>query len=245
MNLYDFFFNKSPSIDDYMYHTPHIITLVVVAVLGVLLVVFAKKMTEKQRRVLLWICFGILLAFEILHRVYRIVNNHAWYQFIPMHFSSLTVWIIMIAIIVKNKHFYNFSVICGLLASLAFLLHPATGFNAEVFRFDNYYSIMTHCVDFLFSVFVLACGYTQYKWKNFGVTGLCFSVIVVYSLLLNLVFFPGANYMYYIENITTLPYIVFLLGYISIVLIYLLSFYIINSIVTKIKAHKGAHLSNP
>lgn len=239
--LYDFFFGSNNKRTDYMYDTPHLIAIVSVVVASIIIIILARKMNKKQINITLWLFFAILLAFEIMHRVYRYVRGHAWYDYLPMHFSSITVWMIIIACATKNKHFLNLSVISGILSSVSFLAYPGVGFNVDVLKFTNYYSIITHCIDLIYASFAISAGLVSYKWKDIWITIVYFVLVFVHSLLLNFVFFPGENYLYYVENITSLPYGLYLAGYFAILIVYTLLFYVINGAVIKYKSNVKKH----
>src|SRR5690554_6527086 len=132
--IYDFFFGSSNKITNYMYKAPHLIAIGATILLSVALIILARKMTDKQKRTVLWVFFGLLLAFEITHRVYRFYRGHAWYDYLPLHFSSISVWVVIFATATKNKHLLNLSAISALLSSTIYLAYPGVGFNVDVLR---------------------------------------------------------------------------------------------------------------
>lgn len=240
--LYDFFFGNSPRREHYMYQTPHIIAIVATVLVAVALAVWARKMNKKQKQTILWVFFGVLLAFEIMFRINRLVRNHPWYDFIPMHFSSISVWMAIIAIGTRKKSLLNLATISCMMSSIAFLAHPAVGFNVTVLKFNNYYSIITHCIGFVFGTFTIAAGLVSYKINELWKTVLYIALVLGYSALLNFVFFPGENFLYYVDNITALPYWAFLAGYFAILIIYVAIYYLSYHFHSKRKLRKETQL---
>ncbi len=233
--LYDFFFGSNNKRTDYLYDTPHLVAIISTIVACVAMIILARFLSKKQKRIVLWIFFGIFLAFEIMHRIYRFVRGHAWYEYIPTHFSSIAVWMVIIAVPTKNRHLLNLSALSTLLASGAFLAYPGVGFNVDVLKFTNYYSIITHCLGFVYGCFVISGGVVAYKWRELWVTIVYFVILYLHSFLFNFVIFPGSNYLYYVENDTSLPYGLFLVGYCAILIVYVLSFYLGYSIRNRCK----------
>lgn len=232
----DFFMGDTVSRDNYLYDTPHIIALVAVFVITFLLVWWAKKQTKKTKDTVLWSFFGILLTFEIISRVINLLKGKdVVTTIIPMHFCSIMVWVMIIAILLKNRHLLNIAAMGGLIATTAFLVYPAVGFNVEVLKFSQYYSVISHCLGFVLSVFLLTTGYTSYRWKDIWSTGVFVVLVYGYSFLQNFVWYKGSNYMYYMENILPISYGWFLALYVTIVTVYFLSFYIIYGLLHKQK----------
>lgn len=129
--LYDFFFGSNNKRTDYLYDTPHLVAIVSVIVFSVIMILIAKRLNDRQKRRVLWVLFSVLLAFEILHRVYRFVRGHPRYDYILTHFSSITAWLIIIAAASNNKHLLNLSAISGILSSVSFLAYPGVGFDGK------------------------------------------------------------------------------------------------------------------
>lgn len=237
--LKDFFVGDTTRLarEEYLYHAPHIITLVVLAVATIMLVWWGKtRATPKQKQAVLWVFFGILLFFEVVSRIANLIKgNDVVTTLIPMHFCSIMVWMIIVAILLNNKALLSISAAGGLIATVAFLAYPAVGFNAEVLKFGNYYSIISHSLGFMVSVFLLSCGFVRYRWKDIWELGLFAVLVYGYSFLQNFVWYPGSNYMYYMENVLPISNAWFLTIYIAFVTTYFFSFYIIYYLTHKNK----------
>lgn len=237
----EFFIGSSVKRTDYLYDTPHLITLALVAITTIAMVLIFRKKSEKTKRIVLWVFFGIFLTFEILARVMGIIKGGDIAKTIlPMHFCSIMVWFIIISIAFNKKSLYSISAIGGLLATTAYLVYPAVGLNVEVINFSAFYSIFSHSLGFVISVWLLACGFTSYKFKDIW-TSLTFTgVVLIYSAILNFVIYPGENYMYYVEN--PFPFEIgawFQVLYALVIITYISSFYVIYYLVRKHRAKKS------
>ncbi len=231
--IYDFFMGDTVRRNNYLYDTPHLITLIAVLVCTVSLVLFARRMNTKQKRSVMWVFFGILLTFEVISRIVNLAKgNDPVTTIVPMHFCSIMVWVMILAVATNHKHLLNIAAMGGLIATMAFLVHPAVGFNVEVLKFSQYYSVISHCLGFMLSVFMLFSGFVSYKWKEFWVSALFMGLVYLYSYFQNFVWYPGSNYMYYMENLLPISNTWFLVLYSGFVVTYVLSFYTINSLVT-------------
>ncbi|MFA6860136.1 MAG: hypothetical protein WCR30_01955 [Clostridia bacterium] len=236
-SLKDFFLGDTVRRNDYLFDTPHLVTLIIVVFITISLIIVFKNKSKKQKDVFLWVVWSILLAFEILSRLINLIKGKDLITtLLPFHFCSIMVWVFLFTIPIKNKHLYNISAMGGLVATTAFLLYPAVGFNVEVLKFSQYYSVISHSLGFMLSVFVMAEGYTSFEWKN--AWSICVFLVVVYahSFLCNYIFYPGSNYMFYVDN--PLPgnwgslYVPF---YIFAVVIYFLNFFVIYNLKQKRK----------
>ena len=234
--LVDFFMGDTVRLDrsEYMYHFPHILTIVLVALISTIAVVWGrKKATQKQKNGFLWVMFGILLAFEIVSMSLELIEGGNYMVFIPMHFSTIMLWMVVLVIGTKNQHLLNIAGMGGILAGLGFFANPVVGFNAEVLKFGNYYSIITHGIVMISGIFITACGYAKYKWKYSWSMALFIVFVYVYSFFQNFVWFEDTNYLYYSINVLPIPYGWFLTLYIMLLLTYFTSFYLIYE-----KSHK-------
>lgn len=236
-----FFIGGTVKRTDYLYDTPHLITLALVAIATVVMVLIFKNKSAKTKRIVLWVLFGVFLTFEVLARVIGLIKGGDIVKtLVPMHFCSIMVWFIIVSVIVNKKGMYSISALGGLLATSAYLIHPAVGLNVEVINFSAFYSIFSHSLGFVTSVWLLACGFTSYKLKDIWMS-IAFAVAVIgYSAILNFVVYPGENYMYYVKN--PLPFEIgawFQVLYVLVLLVYISTFYVTYYFVEKSKAKKS------
>lgn len=236
-NIKQFFIGDSVKKANYLYQAPHLITLALAIIATIVLVLAFKNKSDKTKRVVLWVFFAIFLAFEILSRVFNIIKGGDLFKILaPMHFCSIMVWIIIVSIALNKKPLYSISALGGLLATTAYLLYPAVGLNVEVLNFSAFYSIFSHTLGFVASVWLIACGFTSYKFKNMWHSLVFAGAVIGYSAILNFVIYPGENYMYYVKN--PFPFEIgawFQVLYAAVVLTYISIFYVTYYFVKKHK----------
>ncbi len=226
----DFFLGPTVTKSNYLYKTPHLITLAIVLVATLLVVFIFNKKSMKAKRTFLWIMVSILLVLEITSRVVHFIKGGDFFSstVIPMHFCSIMVWMIIIATFTNNKHMYTLSAMGGLIATIAFLLYPSVGFNKEVLKFSQYYSIISHSIGFVVSIFLITGGFASFKLKNIWIGAVFLVANYIYAFLLNYWLMPNNNFMYYSENLLPVPFGVWILIYILFVLTYFSSFYFVT-----------------
>ncbi|MBQ7307030.1 MAG: YwaF family protein, partial [Clostridia bacterium] len=158
MTFVDFWTNKNnPSLpkSEYLYNTRHIIVLIITVIACISLSIIFRKKEEKTKQLLFKIFAWIFLFFEVLSRLVNLIITSDYSLgniakiILPMHICSVVVVLIIIAIFTKNKLLINFTAICGLLSTLAFLLYPAVGLNRVFMSFTCIYSTFTHMLGFV------------------------------------------------------------------------------------------------
>lgn len=247
MDIVDFFIGPTEKITGFLYQPRHLITLGCVIALTLLIVLLFRKKSQKTKRTLLWSLTSILIMFEIASRVVHFIKGGDFFHptVIPMHFCSIMVWMIIIAVIVNNKHMYTLSAMGGLIATVAFLLYPAVGFNVAIWKFQAYYSILSHSIGFIISVFLIAGGFAKFYLKDIWVAGLFLIANFAYSFLLNFWLYPSENFLYYGENLFPTPFWAWIIIYTLMVLFYFSSFFIIAEMRRKRKRRKEASKLGP
>lgn len=233
----DFFMGSSPKATNYLYGFNHILTLVLTIVFATFLVLYFKNKTEKSKYRVITVIAGILLFFEILHRVVSLIKGKDFITtMVPLHFCSIMVWIMIVAVFSKSKHLLSLAAIGGFLATVSYLAYPAVGLNAITIKFSDFYSIFSHCLGFVLSVYLLFSGFVSYKWKDIWMSFAFLVFVFIYSAIFNFVVYPGSNYMYYVESpfsFIKAPY--FQIAFLAVVLIYIFSFYIVYNLRAKRK----------
>lgn len=239
-SIKDFFLGPTVNKSNYLYGAPHIITLAIVVAATLFLTLFFSKSTQKVKRRILLIMVGILIVFEVASRVVHLLKGGSWLSetMIPMHFCSIMVWVIIIATLTNNKHLYSLSAMGGLIATLAFLLYPSVGFNKEVLKFSQYYSIISHSIGFVISIYLLSAGFASFKIKDIWIGATFLAANYLYAFLLNYWIMPGSNFMYYSENLLPVSFGIWIMIYITFVLTYFSSFYLIGHLSSKRKLKK-------
>ena len=249
MSFRDFWTNENnPALpkSEYLYGTRHIITLILTLVLCVTFTLIFRKKNDRVKKVLFYVFGGIFLFFEIASRVVNLIIADSYTIesvakiLLPMHICSVMVWVFIVAIYSRKQILINYSVLGGILATLAFLLYPAVGLNRVHMTFTCIYSTFTHMLGFVCCILMMTLGQTKFEFKKIWQPFLCFAIMFSYGALLNFVIFPGSDYMYMVNDPLELglnfPYQIL---YVIIIAIYVTMFYLIPFVVHKIRKTKS------
>lgn len=249
MSFEDFWTNKNnPSLpkSEYLYGTRHIIVLTIVAMLCVVFSLIFYKKSQRTKQIVFNVFGGIFLFFEIASRlVSLIIDENLTLMSIlkiilPMHICSVMVWVFIVAIFSKKQFLINFSVIGGILATLAFLLYPAVGLNKTFMSFTCIYSTVSHMLGFVCCILLLTLKQAKFEFKDIWQVYLCFAVMFGWGALLNFVIFPGSDYMYMINDPLELdinfPYQIL---YALILVVYVFVYYLVLWLKKKIYSHRS------
>lgn len=247
--ILNWFLNENnPSLpkSEYLYGTRHLLVLGAVVILTILIYFLFRNKSEKSKRVFFTVSALIFLFFEITSRIYNLIMATSFSVesvvkiILPMHFCSVTVWFIIIALLFKNKILINISPILGILATGIYLAYPAVGLNSTYINFPQFYSVFTHSFGFVISVSLITLNYSKLDIKKIWQTYLTFGIIIVYGLLLDLVIFPVSDYMYLTENpLPFNPIIPFQLILGAILISYIFICYIPSLVRLLKKSHKN------
>ena len=246
MTLHDWFTNENnPALENYLYGTRHIIMLVITAILCVGLSLLFYKKSKKTQNIVLYVLAGILLFFEITSRIINLViePNLNFMGFLkimlPMHICSVMVWVFIIGIFTKKEILYTYSVIGGILATIAFLLYPAVGINRTFMSFTCIYSTVSHMTGFVCCILLIVFKKPNFDFRKIWQPFVCFAIMFAWGAICNFVIFPGSDYMYMVNDPLGLnlnfPYQIL---YIFLISIYTTLFYLIPFIIKKIKSRK-------
>jgi len=234
--------NPSLAKSEYLYNTRHILVLVAVALTAIALSIIFYKKSQKAKNILMYVLGSILLFFEITSRIVNLVIAESYTLesvakiILPMHICSVMVWVFIIAIFSRNKLLMNYSVIGGILATIAFLLYPAVGLNKVYMSFTCLYSTISHSIGFICCILLMTLGYAKFDIKKIWQPLVCFAIMFAWGALLDFVIFPISDYMYLVndplEMNINFPYQVI---YGLILLVYIALYYVIPIIYRKIK----------
>lgn len=240
MTFRDFWTNENNpklSKSEYLYGTRHIITLVLVVVLSIVLSLIFRKKSQKAKDILFYVFGGLFLFFEVASRVVNLIIADTYTItsvakiILPMHICSVMVWVFIVAIFSKRQFLINYSVIGGILATVAFLLYPAVGLNRVYMSFTCIYSTVSHMLGFVCCILLMTLGKTNFRFGDIWKTFLCLIVMFAWGALLNFVIFPGSDYMYMVNDPLELglkfPYQII---YGAIIIVYTLVYYIIYTL---------------
>lgn len=227
--------------EEYLYNTKHIIGIVL-AISFVFLFGLLFKNNKKGQNIVLTSIACILLFFEITSRIIDFIelNEYTFAKlydcFMPCHFCSVMVVLLIITHFFKIKKLYSIISIGGILATSTFLLYPSVGFNTNIIGFSQLYSIASHILGFIYAILLLIYGKAILDLKNLKRILIFFVLIICYALLLEFVINPGSNYYYFFEDEIGLdvPLILYQLLIIGILVIYVSLVFLINYIIKKI-----------
>lgn len=245
MSFKDFWTNQNnPSLpkSEYLYGARHIFVLVLTVVLCVALTLIFRNKTQKAKHKLFYVFGGVFLFFEISSRIVELIvtPNLTFLTvleiLLPLHICSVMVWVIIFAIFTKKQVLINYSCIGGILATIAFLLYPAVGLNKVYMSFTCLYSTISHMLGFVSCILLMTLGFAKFEPKKIWQPLVCFVIMFSWGAIANFVIFPGADYMYMINDPLGLninfPYQIL---YVVIILVYTAMFHLIYWLKEKIK----------
>ena len=248
MTFHDFWTNENnPTLpkSEYLYNTRHILVLVGTVLACLILTLIFYKKSEKAKNILLYVLASILLFFEITSRIVNLIITddygfeNIFKILVPMHICSVMVWVFIIAIFSHSKTLMEYSVIGGLIATVAFLAYPAVGLNRVYMSFTCIYSTFSHAIGFVTVILMMILGKVHFKFKDIWKVYLCFTVMFLWGVLLDFVIFPGSDYMYIVNDPLELnlnfPYQIL---YAAVLIVYVLIFYVVDFIITKLTRPK-------
>lgn len=238
-------YNPEVPMSEYLYGPRHIVMLLfTLATLLILAFVF-KNRSKKQKDILLLVLGIMLLVLEVANAIVDTVmeDNRSFESFIndvlPVEICGVMLYVYIITAFTKKQSFYNFSVICGILSTSAFLLYPGVGINREYVSFPGFYSVITHIIGFVFSVLVLIFGYAKFNFKDIWKIYVCFAVMFIWGAIANFLIFPGKNLMYMIEDPLKLNLkIPYQIVYLALIAFYISIFYTVSYLKNKYKKPK-------
>ena len=219
---------------EYLFGPKHLIMLfATIAVTLIISLIFRKK-SVKSQKILLGILIGACILLETVQKSVNMFKldvynfDNVYKVLIPCHFCAIVMYALIIAYFIKRRGFTNAVTIGGLLASTAYLVHPAVGINTDIITLSQFYTIATHCLGFLICVLLIVFKMVSFKVKEIYQPIIFIGGSVLYALFLNLVLFPGSNYMYFVHNELSFDVNIHLyrLGLLLIVSVFVISFYL-------------------
>lgn len=218
----------------------HIMVLLLSIAFIVCSSILLKNKSEKTKRIVMGVLAGIILLFEVTRRVVNLIKttdygiNNILGILLPRPGCAISCWLVMLAIIINKKYFYNFASIISILSGIIFFAYPGVGFNNEFILFENLYSIVTHMLLFVMAICFITYGFTDFKYKESWKEGICFGVLFIYVLLEIFVLKIESDPFYFMPNndvqeiVGNMSYSLYLPLYIVFVAIYTNLFYLIH-----------------
>lgn len=217
MSFYDWFTKEWKDLtllpkEVFFYGPRHVLSLMlIVMALCILVLVFYDRKKEQQDKVFNWIAY-ILIFEEILVRIARMTRiivegtwtfQNVWTALVPSFLCSIVVWTLIINHFVKWKPLSNALAVVGVVATGGFYLWASVGFNTVELSMIQLYSITTHALALIYFLLQIIFKRVEFPIKKVYEPWLLFAATLLYSLFLNLVIYPGDNYMYFMyDNMT-------------------------------------------
>ena len=218
--------------------TLHILALCFIALFVVVSTLLLKNKSDKVKRIVLICIASTILLFETTRRIVNLIKTEqhtllgTLKTLLPRPGCAISCWLVMIAVVVNKKFFYNVASIIGLLCGVIFFAYPEAGFNNQYILFENLYSIVTH------TLFVSACfcfityKFTDFRYKNIKKELLMLLILAIY-VALEMIFKIEADPFYFMPNndvqeIVGMGYPLFIILYVIFVVAYYNAYYLIH-----------------
>lgn len=229
----EFFIGNSTTLQNHYTSPQRFISLAITLLATGLLIYLFKNKSEKAKRRVLTVLGISVFVTEVINKSIRYYKgSHDLVKLlVPMQFSSLVIVMMMVTVIYRKQWYLNLTVLAVTFAGIMYLALPGAGMNETPIRMTAFNSIYTHGVDFVFGVYAMSVGLTNFKFKDIWQPYLFFAICGIYGGMLNLVIYPGSSYFYlsageFRQAIKFIPY-EFLL--VLIVIIYVQVLYYIDS----------------
>ncbi len=237
MSFSDWLFSTYPNPKvDGAWGSLHIITLILCIGFIVISSILLKNKSEKLK-------FSILLSFAIVIAILGIVRringfiladeltvNRILKILLPRPGCAISCWLVIIALIVRKKFFYNFASVVGILCATIFFAYPGAGFTNELILFENLYSIITHSFFLIISVCFITYKFTDFRYCNIWKEGICLGVMLLYAFLEIYLFKIDPDPFYFmrsneVQEILGMGYGLYLPLYLLFIFVYTNAFY--------------------
>jgi len=177
-----------------LFGTPHIIALMIVALINVALIAFGQRLSPHRRKVIRNTLASILITNEALWHLWNWTTGQWTIQtMLPLHLCSILVFMSAILLVNKSYGLYEFVYLLGIAGALQALLTPDAGaYGFPHFRF--FQVIISHGSIVTAAIYMTAVeGYrpTLQSIKRILIRGNIYAVFVgIVNALL------GSNYLF-------------------------------------------------
>lgn len=240
----------------------HLIWIGIIIISLIFLHKMKNKYNEKQLKIVLFIYGFIALLLELLKQIIWSFNydklsniviwDFQWYSF-PFQLCTTPIYISLICIFLKKNKLrqalLSYLSFVTILGSIATIILPSSCFVSDILV--NIHTMWLHCGSFVVSVYLVMCKEVKIEIDNLKKSIFVFFIFVILALLINIIIYNsgvlnGETFnMFYISPyfISTLPlldvvqqsvpYIIFLIIYILIILMGSISIYYIFKFTNK------------
>lgn len=225
----------------------HIATLVVCIglILAFYFIARHSQNPDKIKRRIICTLASAIGFFEILIRFVQFMKLYYFHQpemagldalwiIIPKPWCAVSCWLLMACVFVKKSWFYNFASLSALLCSVIFFSYPGVGYNNEHLLFENWYSILTHALLLTMSITLIVLKFTDFRYREIWKLGIGFVLTFAYALLQIYVLKTQTDPMYFMPggdiqaDILNINYGLYLFLYITLIVIYVNAFHLIQ-----------------
>lgn len=225
----------------------HILTLLLCAACITAFYFIANKSTNQDRTksCIVYTLAGLIAFFEIMIRFVYFMKLYYFQQpemagtgvlwiLIPKPWCAISCWLLIACVIVKKTFFYNFASLSGLLCAVIFFAYPGVGYNNEIILFENLYSIVTHALLLTMSITLIVLKFTDFRYKHIGKLAICFGLTYAYGLMQIFLLKIQEDPMYFMPDgdiqadILKISYGLYLFLYITLIVVYVNVFHIID-----------------
>lgn len=241
-------------VTEYAYTGKHFLVLALAAISTVLVYFIYRNKSDQTRRKSLVIAAYIMMACEIVSKASKLVYfadmgklsfAQAVQVILPIHFCSIIIWVIILAIIFNNKPMISFGAICGFVGTLVYLLYPAEGLGASFLHIRAFNSIFTHSIGFVVCTNLILFKMIKLDIKDMWKTFTLLACMVAYAGLMNILFPRDANgnlnnFLFMVKNPTPINtgIIPYQIPFALVAAIVFASFYLIPYFIQKTKNKK-------
>ena len=196
-----------------------------------------------------------MIVCEVLSRISKLLYFHdlgkltfgqAIQVVLPIHFCSVIIWVLILAMLFNNKPMLSFGAICGFFGCLVYLLYPAEGLGASFIHIRAFNSVFTHSTGFVICLNLLLHKKIKLEIKDLWKTLVLLAGMVVWAGIMNWLFPYDANgnlnnFMFMIKNPTPINtgVIPYQLVFAVLAVIIFSSFYVIPYLIQKHKLKKS------
>ena len=207
----------------------------------------------KQKRAVLWVMVGTILFFGVVRRVIGICKMDSFDMtlflkiMLPRQWCAISCWMVIIAMIVNKKFFYNFASITSILCTLVFFAYPGAGFIYKYVLFDDLYSIVIHSLLLVSAVLFITLKFTDFKFETMWKELICLGSVYIYGAIETWILKIEKDPLYYLPGndiieLFNMDYGLFIALYILFIAVFWTNFYVVQERKTIFKSKKNSEI---
>ncbi len=178
-----------------MYGTFHLVSFAIVILLSVLACVFLRNMKDKPMRVMLFICWMVILGLEVLDQFVDGTTvlesgvfefSYQWYRF-PFQLCSTALWILPLIILIPEGKIRDgligYMTLFSFFGGVAVMFFPSTVFTNDVITCVH--TMVHHGMQVVLGVFFISHERKKYNLRYFAGGVISFLVLLGIASVLN------------------------------------------------------------